>query len=291
MSRIKIISTNTIRKGVVFHYTPFIFHVLFPEIINQVYKYDEVIRERTVFQTIGNFRNVYTEIMGNNIIELSTEDFNNLNVDTLECEFYEEYQTEENFNIFRNFIFDRYSIRFTEYDNNYPEILLIKRFDRVELVDDDLKQLIPANNTKVNIDKDTGKPFIHFFGDTLYGNETITTPWFLTNGKERREMDKIDDVDNYLKSKFGNKFGSVYLELLPFEEQVRYFNNARVIICAHGGGMANNFFCKEGTKIIEIKCHHKEFLPFDKISEILKLQHVKCQDRYDKIIESIDIHT
>ena len=38
--------------------------------------------------------------------------------------------------------------------------------------------------------------------------------------------------------------------------------------------MSNMFFCKEGTKFIEVTCD-KIWVFFDKISNILKLNHVK----------------
>jgi capsular polysaccharide biosynthesis protein len=51
-----------------------------------------------------------------------------------------------------------------------------------------------------------------------------------------------------------DRFGFTTLSLsgLSFEEQVRLFNNAEVIVSPHGAGLANLVFCKEGTKIIEI---------------------------------------
>lgn len=73
-------------------------------------------------------------------------------------------------------------------------------------------------------------------------------------GKERREINNISKLETYLQNKYSDKFKSVYFENLSFEEQVRNFNNAKLIICAHGAVMSNMFFCKENTSILEVIC-------------------------------------
>ena len=109
-----------------------------------------------------------------------------------------------------------------------------------------------------------------------------------TTGKERREIDNIDNVEGYLKDKYGDKFKGLYFENLPFEEQIKYFNNAKIIICAHGAVMSNMFFCKEGTTIIEVTCD-TIWVFFDKISNILNLKHIKCKkNNFDSIIKCIE---
>jgi capsular polysaccharide biosynthesis protein len=74
---------------------------------------------------------------------------------------------------------------------------------------------------------------------------------------------------------------------MPFKEQVKLFNNAKLIILAHGAAMSNIFFCKKGTTIIEVTCNTKwEF--FDNISSILNLNHIKIDDNnIDTIINTL----
>ena len=51
------------------------------------------------------------------------------------------------------------------------------------------------------------------------------------------------------------------------------------------------FFCKEGTTIIEVTCNNN-WIFFDKLSEILKLKHIKCnKNTFDEIINCININT
>ena len=69
--------------------------------------------------------------------KLSSNDFNNLNVDTICYNKKESYCDKIYFDKFRNFIFERYNIKNLEYSNDYPEVILIKSNDRVYLIDDE----------------------------------------------------------------------------------------------------------------------------------------------------------
>ena len=114
----------------------------------------------------------------------------------------------------------------------------------------------------------------------------------ITTGKERREINNIELLESYLNNKYNNKynnkFRSLYFENIFFEEQVKYFNNAKLIICAHGAVMSNMFFCKEGTQIIEVTCD-MHWIFFDIISDILKLNHKKCyKNNFNDIIKLIE---
>ena len=250
---IKIINKRT-TGGYLFHYAHFLCDCLFPEIINDIYSYKKVLREKNIHQTIGDFHSIYIDVMMTENSEIDKQDFNNLIITTIDYNPKELYTNKIYFDKFRNFIFSRYNINYTDYDINYPEVLLIKRGERINLISDTFLNKINTN---------------------------------VTTGKERREIHMVDVVDKYLQNKYGNKFKSVYFEKIPFENQVRYFNNAKLIICAHGAVMSNMFFCKENTKIIEVTCN-KHWNFFDKISNILNLHHIKCKKNMCKsVIECI----
>lgn len=242
------------QEGYLFHYAHFICDCLFPEIICDIFNYDEVIRLKDINQTLGNFNKIYEEVTRVKNTELLRNEFDNLNVDMIRCKKRHEYANIINFNKFRNYIFERYNIK---YDNNYPEVILIKRNDRTQLVDDaDLQTQIPSN--------------------------------IITSGKERREIKDVTVIESYLQDKFKDKFKGLYFEHLPFEEQIKYFNNAKFIICAHGAVMSNMFFCKSGTTILEVTCGTR-WPFFDTISRILNLNHLKCHtNNKDAIIKWID---
>ena len=249
---------NNRNKGCLFHYAHFLCDCLFPEISSNIFRFKKVIRKKNIRQTIGNFSNFYTEVMTTENIELPEKQFNQLKIHMITYKKKEEYCNKKYFDKFRQFIFLRYKINNLEYNSNYPEVLLIKRNERVELLNDKCLQKL---------------------------NNNIST------GKERREIHNIDIVDIYLKEKYNDKYKSVYFENIPFKEQVLYFNNAKMIICAHGAVMSNMFFCKEKTKIIEVTCN-TNWPFFDKISSILILNHIKCiNNNCYKVIECIENNT
>ena len=246
---------NKRKEGSLFHYAHFICDCLFPEILCDIFNYDEVIREKSINQTIGNFYKIYKDVMMINHTELLSKQFNNLKVNTICYKTKEDYNNKMDFDKFRNFIFKRYNINNLEYNNFYPEVILIKRDGRINLIDDQYLQQINTN---------------------------------IKTGKERREIKDIDCIENFLENKYKHIFKSLYFEKLDFEEQVKIFNNAKLIICSHGAVMSNMFFCKEGTTIIEVTCGSKwDF--FDKISKILNLNHIKCHtNNTDSIIKCIE---
>ena len=242
------IKNKRVSSGLMFHYAHFICDCLFPEIVSDIFNYDEVVREKTIKQTIGNFNKIYTDVMRIKNTELHSHDFNNLNVPTMHYKNKEDYKDKIYFDKFRKFIFERYNINDLEYNNDYPEVLLIKRGERVNLIDD---KYLSEKASK------------------------STLPITITTGKERREIQGVTELEEFLKNKYKNKFKSLYFENVPFEEQVKYFNNAKIIVCAHGAVMANMFFCKENTKIVEVTCN-KKWWYFDTISKTLNLHHIKC---------------
>ena len=242
--------------GSLFHYAHFLCDCLFPEISCDLFKYNEVIREKNIHQTLGNFSTIYTDVMRIKNTELLTDDFNNLEVDTICYKNKEDFCDKIYFDKFRNFIFERYNIPHLEYNNDYPEIILIKRMDRINLIDDEYLSKL---------------------------NKNVTT------GKERREINNVDELETFLQKKCTNNFKSLFFEKLPFEEQIKYFNNAKIIICAHGAVMSNMFFCKEKTTIIEVTCG-RDWLFFNDISQLLNLNHVKCRENsFDSIMNVFNV--
>ena len=128
MENEKIIKIKNIRhSGSLFHYAHFICDCLYVEIINDVYNYKEVIREKNIDQTIGNFHKIYTDVMMTKNTELYKKDFDEINTETVIFDKKEKYTDRIYIDKFRNFIFKRYDIKNLEFDKNYPEILLIKR--------------------------------------------------------------------------------------------------------------------------------------------------------------------
>jgi hypothetical protein len=220
------------------------------EIINDVYKYNTVFREKSIHQTLGNFSKIYEEVMKNKNIELVKDEFDSLDIKPVIFKKKGQYTDIEYLNKFREFIFTRYEINLHEYKKNYPEVILVKRGERIELIDDECLKKINDN---------------------------------MTTGKERREIENIERVEQYLKDKYCDKFKSFYMEEQSFEEQVNIFNNAKLIIMAHGAALSSILFCKPETILIEVTCGMK-YQWFDICFEKLKINNVKIHENEDDII-------
>ena len=74
---------NNRNGGSLFHYAHFLCDCLFPEIICDMFNYKEIIREKTIKQTIGNFSKIYTEVMMIKNKELLPNNFNKLKINTI----------------------------------------------------------------------------------------------------------------------------------------------------------------------------------------------------------------
>jgi hypothetical protein len=238
-----MISIINNRKGYnsLYHYAHFVCDCLYPEVINEIYKHEKVIRLKTIRQTLGNFNKMYENIMQVKSIEIPEEEFALLKVKPVILEPKETYRDKQSIEKFRNYIFTRYTINPTVYLTHYPEIILIKRGSRVELIDDKELQKLNRNTT---------------------------------TGSERREIKEIEKIQEYLANTYTTKFQAVYLEGKTFEEQVKLFNNAKMIVLAHGAAMSNMFFCKKGTTVVEITCC-SNFLFFGVIARNIQLNHIR----------------
>ena len=65
-----------------------------------------------------------------------------------------------------------------------------------------------------------------------------------------RQITNENALREFLKK---DGFKIVTLGKMSFTEQVKTFNNAKIIVSMHGSGLANLVFCKTGAKIIEFK--------------------------------------
>lgn len=236
--------------GMLFHYAHFLCDCLYPEIINKVYRFDTIHRLKSLEQTLGNFSKIYEDVMQNKSVELNKKRFDEIKGRPIVLPNKNAYKTVWHMNVFRNYIFNRYNIEPNEYLQNSPKVILVKRGKRVPLIKDPILKSINKN---------------------------------VTNGAERREIKGINKIERFFKKKYSHNFEAVYLEEKTFEEQVKLFNNAKLIVLAHGAAMSNMFFCKKGTKIVEVTCN-KRWPFFDVISSRLKLKHIKIHKNEPKHI-------
>jgi len=64
---------------------------------------------------------------------------------------------------------------------------------------------------------------------------------------------KINNEIELKKNLKKNHFEFIKLQDKSFEDQLSIFNSAKIVVGLHGAGFANISFCKENTKIIELK--------------------------------------
>ena len=243
--------------GDLYHYAHFLCDCVLPEFLANIHerKGENVYRIKKLDQTLGNFCKIWEEIFDMKSIELPENEYNKLQEETLTI--HREKMNRgigpnvDELNRFRQYIFQRFNIDYEKYDNvHYPKVLLIEREERIELInDEELKKI----------------------------NKNVTT------GKERREIENIEVIKENFENIFKTDYKCVKLAGMSFQEQIKYFNNAHIIICAHGAAMSNMLFCKPKTVIVEITCN-TDWRFFNKISKYLGLVHRKCGNEVNMIL-------
>lgn len=246
-----MVKIETKAKGSLFHYAHFICDCLFPEINLKLYEKGEVVRKKNLKQSIGNFSKIYEEVMGIKNTEVSEKIFLAMDGNPIIVKRGKKTPKSE-FAFFRKYMFNKFKI---VDDPSYPEILLIERGERVELLSDpDLKKV----------------------------NKNFTT------GKERREIEKIDELKTLLEKEFPTKSKTLILEKIPFVEQIKYFYNARLVIAIHGAALSNLLFSKPNTTVVEV-LGDRTFNFFDTITGRLGINHIKVENNIDLIKKKITI--
>ena len=98
-----------------------------------------------------------------------------------------------------------------------------------------------------------------------------------------------NEIKLYLKAK---GFKILKLSNLDFKDQINIFNTAKVIIGPHGAGFANLVFCKNSTKVIELKPKNHPNRVYERIScinklnhKIIKLKHIKNNKKGDMFLK------
>jgi len=110
-------------------------------------------------------------------------------------------------------------------------------------------------------------------------NKYFSKKIFLDRSNSNYNHCQITNLKNLIKFIKKNKLKSYQPEMLSFNDQINLFNNASIILAAHGASLANIIFCKPGTKIIEIIPSDHPNRKCQRISKILKLKYFRIQTR------------
>jgi len=246
----KIIKIKTnLKSNYLFHYAHFICDFMFPLVCGGLNKYSKIVRHKTLNQTIGNFDKLCREITSNKYEEMNDKEYSGCLAKEIELPLKETLK-QKDFLYFQKFMWEKFVFGNTKYkDIKWPEVILIKR--SVQKI--------------INIEEFETKGMIYR----------------KNNGTERREIVKVDKIEEELKKKYKDRFKAICLEDSTMESQVNLFYNAKLIIAAHGAALINLFFCKPKTIVVETIALPWYF--FDTISSNLSLVHNKCENSYEKL--------
>lgn len=86
---------------------------------------------------------------------------------------------------------------------------------------------------------------------------------------------QIENYDEVLKVLCTNGFEIIKLVNIPFNKQVSFFYNAKIVVGAHGAGLCNTIFCNPQTKLIEMTSKGFKANLLKNISKINKLDYHK----------------
>jgi hypothetical protein len=101
--------------------------------------------------------------------------------------------------------------------------------------------------------------------DNQYGDKI-----FISRSKANyRRFENEDALFEILHAKGFKKY---FLEDLSFEEQIKLFNNAKIVFAAHGAGITNIIWCQQNVKIFEIFQEHEDDT-FWYISQVMGFNH------------------
>jgi capsular polysaccharide biosynthesis protein len=90
-----------------------------------------------------------------------------------------------------------------------------------------------------------------------------------SKARYRRVLNEEDVVE--VLEQFG--FVSILPESMSLAEQIAHFYHAEVIVAAHGSGLTNTIFCRQGTKVIELVSPHYISHYYWGSSQYLQLEH------------------
>jgi len=161
---------------------------------------------------------------------------------------------------------------------NYPFIV-----ESLDLLNIDIKIFDVRQSLKVNKLYATAIPHVgrfheglmHFFRDKMLSS----TPYhrdpfrciYITRGKARRRRISNEEAVFELLEKKG--FEKIVLEDLQLKDQVKIFQEARVVVASHGAGLANTMFMQKNQTVIELKSHNNNYWCYFSLARVFGLKY------------------
>jgi capsular polysaccharide biosynthesis protein len=116
---------------------------------------------------------------------------------------------------------------------------------------------------------------MNFFRDKMLGeNTTQILPFrciYITRGKARRR--RISNEDTVFDSLEQRGFEKLELEDLKLIDQVKVFQEARIVVASHGAGLSNSMFMQKGQTIIELKSDNNRYWCYFSLARVFGLKY------------------
>lgn len=134
---------------------------------------------------------------------------------------------------------------------------------------DDGTPVSPDERSLLLIDRGPTDPWYNSARALAFHNKQTAT-----SGSDRRSITNIDDLEATLAKHFDVK--RVYLETLPFTEQIELFFQTSIVVAQHGAALNGLVWARPGATIIEIMPAGKidnNLTAFANIADALSLRH------------------
>jgi capsular polysaccharide biosynthesis protein len=161
---------------------------------------------------------------------------------------------------------------------NYSFIVESLQHMNIKIKAFDVKHTLKVNTLKAIEVPHVGRfneALMHFFrGKFLEGFAPVSQPFrllYVSRDKaKRRKITNEDDVFELLVSK---GFEKVSLENMLLKNQVKLFQEARVVIGCHGAGLTNIMFMQKNQNIIELKSNNNNYWCYFSLARVFGLKY------------------
>ena len=128
--------------------------------------------------------------------------------------------------------------------------------------------------TVANVDKDILKSIRKIFmKDNNLNEHKKNENIYIDRSDSKFNHNKLVNNQEIIELLKKRGFSIIKLSNLSFNEQVKTFSNAKIIIGSHGAGLTNLIFCEPSTKVIEIGNPNFDCYVFKNISYIQNLNY------------------
>jgi capsular polysaccharide biosynthesis protein len=166
----------------------------------------------------------------------------------------------------------------------YPFIVESLNVLKIDIKTFDVRQSIKVNKLYATAIPHVGRfneGLMHFFLDKMLGGTASNVHPFrciyITRGKARRRgVSNEEAVFDLLKEK---GFEKIVLEDLHLKNQIKLFQETRVVVASHGAGLSNSMFMQKGQTIIELKSDNNRYWCYFSLARVFGLKYYYSLNR------------